>query len=62
MYHRLVSIYGIKMKALVAVQRKMLELSYILVKNKTTFIKNYEQKKREAIECELSSEASLMLL
>ena len=62
MYHRLVSIHGIKMKALVAIQRKMLELSYILVKNKTTFIKNYEQKKREAIECELSSEASLMLL
>ena len=34
------------MKALVAVQRKMLELIYVIYKNKTTFQTNYEQEKR----------------
>jgi len=37
---------GIKMKALVAVQRKLLELIYIVHKNKTPFNENYEQEKR----------------
>ncbi|MES1181859.1 MAG: IS110 family transposase, partial [Flavobacterium sp.] len=38
-YARLVSKHGIKMKALVSVQRKLLELTYILYKNKTTYNK-----------------------
>lgn len=38
---RLVSKHGIKMKALVAVQRKLLELIYILFKNETLYDKDY---------------------
>jgi transposase len=45
-YIRIVSQNNIKMKALVAVQRKMLELIYIVFKNKTTYQQNYEQEKR----------------
>lgn len=44
-YARLVSNHGIKMKSLIAIQRKMLELSYVLVKNNTRFDPIYEQKK-----------------
>src|SRR5690606_20710815 len=40
-YTRLVSKHGIKMKALVAVQRKILELIYILFKNETIYNKEY---------------------
>ena len=40
-YARLVSKHGIKMKALVAIQRKILELIYILFKNKTVYDKEY---------------------
>lgn len=47
-YIRQVSKHGIKMKSLVAIQRKILELSFILFKNKTTFDKEYETKKRAA--------------
>ncbi|HLV69290.1 MAG TPA: IS110 family transposase [Xanthomarina sp.] len=46
LYARLVAKHGIKMKALVAVQRKLLELIYILFKNKTTYDKEYETKKQ----------------
>ena len=46
LYIRIVSQNGIKMKALVAVQRKMLELIYVIHKNKTTYQSNYEQEKR----------------
>jgi transposase len=46
LYIRLVSKHGIKMKALVAVQRKILELAYIISKNKTIYDKTYEEKKR----------------
>ena len=42
LYVRLVSKSGIKMKGLVAVQRKLLELIYVIYKNKTTFQENYE--------------------
>lgn len=41
-YARLVSKHGIKMKALVSVQRKLLELAYILYKNKTVYDKQYK--------------------
>lgn len=40
-YARLISKHGIKMKALVAVQRKILELIYILFKNETIYNKEY---------------------
>ncbi len=40
-YTRIVSKHGIKMKALIAVQRKLLEMIYILHKNKSPYDKNY---------------------
>jgi transposase len=40
-YARLISKHGIKMKALVAIQRKILELIYILFKNETVYNKEY---------------------
>lgn len=43
-YARLVSKHGIKMKALVAIQRKLLELIYILFKNETQYDKEYQTK------------------
>lgn len=46
LYARLVGKHGIKMKALVAVQRKMLELSFILWKNRTNYNAEYEKEKR----------------
>jgi len=47
-YARLVSKCGIKMKGVVAVQRKLLELIYILHKNKTVYQSDYEEMKRGA--------------
>lgn len=44
LFTRLVSKHGIKMKGAVAVQRKILELSYILVKNKQPYDPDYERK------------------
>jgi len=44
-YARLVSKHGIKMKALVSIQRKLLELIYVIHKSKTEFDKEYESKK-----------------
>lgn len=44
LYVRLVSKHGIKMKALVAVQRKLLEMIYTLYKNQKSYDKDYEQK------------------
>ena len=49
LYVRLVDKSGIKMKGLIAVQRKLLELIYIVYKNKQGFIKNYEQQKRATL-------------
>lgn len=46
LYNRIVSKNGIKMKGLIAVQRKLLELIYTISKNNTTFNDNYEQEKR----------------
>ena len=45
-YARLVSKSGIKMKRLVAVQRKLLELIYIIFKNKTVYQSDYIKEKR----------------
>lgn len=41
-YARLVSKHGIKMKALVSVQRKLLEMAYIVYKNKKIYDKKYK--------------------
>lgn len=56
-YARLVSKHGVKMKALVAIQRKILELIYVLFKNETEYDKDYliknsvqTQKVKHAIE------------
>lgn len=46
LYARIVSKHGIKMKALVAVQRKLLEMIFIVFKNETVYDKEYENKKR----------------
>jgi len=43
-FARLVSKHGIKMKAAVAVQRKLLEMTYILFKTNTPYDKNYLKK------------------
>jgi len=48
-FARLVSKHGIKMKAVVAVQRKMLEMIYILYKTGMPYDKNYLQNRSEAI-------------
>ena len=40
-YAKLISKHGIKMKALVAIQRKVLELIHVLFKNKTIYDKEY---------------------
>jgi len=40
-FARLVSKHGIKMKAVVAIQRKLLEMAYILYKTNTAYDKNY---------------------
>lgn len=55
-YIRLISKHGVKMKALMAVERKMLELAYILFKNKTEYNFEYEMEKRAVIDNILSSE------
>ncbi|WP_026712830.1 IS110 family RNA-guided transposase [Flavobacterium daejeonense] len=45
-YARIVAKHGIKMKACVSVQRKLLELIYVIYKNKTVYDKGYELKKK----------------
>lgn len=46
-YARLVSKHGVKMKAAVAVQRKLLELLYIIYKTNIPYDKDYLQKQRK---------------
>lgn len=46
-YSRLVSKHGIKMKAAVAVQKKMLELVYVLWKKEEMFDENYQNKNKK---------------
>ena len=46
-YANLVSKSGIKMKGVVAVQRKLLELIFVIYKNDTVYDIEYEKKKRE---------------
>jgi transposase len=47
---RLVSKHGIKMKAAVAVQRKLLEMMYTLYKSNTAYDKNYFSNKDEVLQ------------
>jgi transposase len=47
LYSRIVAKSGIKMKGLIAVQRKMLELIYILNKNKKPFINDYQKQRAD---------------
>ena len=47
LFVRLVSKHGIKMKAAVAVQRKLLILIYVLWKKNQSFDKNYHRKNEE---------------
>lgn len=47
---RLVSKHGVKMKAVVAVQRKLLEMTFTMFKSKTTFDKNYFKGAEEMVE------------
>ena len=49
-YVRLVSKSGIKMKGVVAVQRKLLELIFVVYKSKKVYDKDYELKKREQLQ------------
>lgn len=45
LYARIISKQGIKMKALIAVQRKLLEMVYTIFKNKCPYDKEYETKR-----------------
>ena len=47
LYARIVSKNGIKMKGLVAVQRKLLEMTYTVFKNKSPYEKEYEAQRIE---------------
>lgn len=49
MYVRIVSKHGIKMKALIAIQRKLLELAYTLFKTKTSYDKSYESQNKNSM-------------
>ena len=55
MFIRLVSRHGIKMKAAVAVQRKLLEMIYTVYSKKTAYDKNYLNQN----ETELDKQTSL---
>jgi len=46
-FARLVAKHGIKMKAAVAIQRKLLEMIFILYKTNTPYDKDYLKKNRE---------------
>jgi hypothetical protein len=55
LFARIVSKNGIKMKGVVAVQRKILELIYTLYKNKTCFEYNYEKRKQLQVTASLTN-------
>lgn len=50
LFARLVSKHGIKMKAVVAAQRKLLELIYVIAKNDCVFVKEYGRIKNQELE------------
>ena len=51
---RLVSKHGIKMKAVVAVQRKLLEMTYTIFKTRKAYNKNYFKENIEIKEQQLA--------
>lgn len=53
-YTRIVSKHGIKMKALIAVQRKLLEMIYVLHKNKCPYDKNYAVIKENRVQIHMA--------
>lgn len=53
-YTRIVSKHGIKMKALIAVQRKLLEMIYILHKNKSVYDKSYYDIKANRVQIHMA--------
>lgn len=55
LFARIVSKNGIKMKGVVAVQRKILELIYTLHKNKTCFEHNYEKREQLQVTASLTN-------
>jgi transposase len=55
LFARIVSKNGIKMKGVVAVQRKILELIYTLHKNKTSFEHNYEKREQLQVTASLTN-------
>jgi transposase len=58
-YARLIARHGLKMKAAVAIQRKLLEMMYTLYKNNTTYDQNYLNKKIESNETLLPIQAGI---
>jgi transposase len=58
-FARLVGRHGVKMKAAVAFQRKLLELIYILYQNKTPFDPEYIEKKEHQKKTVTPLESSL---
>jgi transposase len=59
LYVRLVSKSGIKMKALIAVQRKMLELIFVIDKNQNPYENDYHQKRVHHTNAEVPLQANL---
>lgn len=55
LFARIVSKNGIKMKGVVAVQRKILELIYVIHKNKTSFEHNYEKREQLQVTASLTN-------
>ena len=47
LYARIISKHGIKMKAFIAVQRKLLEMVYTIFKSKCPYDKEYQAKRIE---------------
>ncbi|MFT4093808.1 MAG: IS110 family transposase, partial [Niabella sp.] len=60
-FGRLVSRHGIKMKAAVAVQRKLLELMYAVYKKQEKYDKDYLQKQNAEVQ-EVLNEKNLLVL
>ena len=59
LYVRIVSKSGIKMKALIAVQRKMLELIFVIDKNQNPYENDYHQKRVHHTNAEIPLQANL---
>ena len=54
-YARQTQKHGIKMKSIVAVQRRLLELTYVLFKNKNIYDKDYEKNSAQKNLCAIQT-------